>query len=541
MWDLGDEMYKRVVAVFSAFALVFGLLSMRVLQIQNSAWAAAAVSNSSVTAYYESTRGMIYDYKMRPITYMDHETLAVVRPTPEALEELAGVLSHEELESLYTRLSDGKPAAIVLDRPLKGSGEITVVDHLLRYSKSGLACHVIGYTGGDSGEGESGLEKTCDEYLKQFSGELRISYPVDAQGRLLAGAKADITDTAAEVRGGIRLTLDRDIQQIAEQAMDENGIDKGAVIIMEAGSGKIRALASRPAYDANRIADYLDDPDSPLINRALHAYAVGSVFKPVIAAAALSAGVDPQFTYECTGSIRVGDTVFHCHKEEGHGRIGMDTAVAESCNTYFIALGQAAGAQAVLSMAENLGFGVENEIADGMAGDAGTLPTAAELENPAALANFSFGQGSLTATPLQIAAMYNALASGGQYYEPYLIEAKIGENGEELEPDQPAAPLNAVDRKDVLKIDSYLEKTVREGSGSAAASPLFASSGKTATAQTGQFADGVEINQSWFAGFFPSENPRYTVVILKEDGVSGGIDCAPVFKAITEGIHMLEG
>lgn len=538
---VGDGMYKRVVAVFSAFALVFGLLSMRVLQIQNSGWAAAAVSNSSVTVYYESTRGLLYDCKMRPITYMDTQPLAAVKPTQEALEQLSGVLGQEELARLYEQLSDGKPTVLVLEQPVESTEDVTVVERALRYGANGLACHIIGYTGGDSGEGESGLEKTYNDYLKQFKGELRISYPVDANGRLLAGAGASVTDTSREVRGGIRLTLDRDIQQIAERAMDENGIDQGAVVIMEAGSGKIRALASRPAYDANRIADYLNDPSAPLINRALHSYAVGSVFKPVVAAAALAAGVDPNFTYECTGSIQVGDTVFHCHKEEGHGLIGMDMAVAESCNTYFVALGQAAGAQAVLSMAENLGFGSRNEIASGMVGDAGTLPSAQELKNPAALANFSFGQGRLSATPLQVAAMYNTFASGGQYYEPYLYEAKIDAGGEELEPQAQTAPLNAIDRRAVLRIDSYLEKTVREGSGAAAASALFASSGKTATAQTGQYVGGVEKNQSWFAGFFPSEAPQYTIVILKEDGISGGIDCAPVFKAITEGIHALGG
>lgn len=533
-------MYKRVVALFSVFALVFGLLSMRVLQIQNSAWAAAAVSNSTVTAYYERGRGVIYDCKMRPITYRDSRLLAAVKPSQEALDLLSGILTQEELADLHARLSGGKPAAILLDRAPEEGEDVTVLELPMRYSESGFACHLIGYTGGDSGTGESGLEKAYNDWLSQFEGELRVSYPVDANGRLLAGGRAEITDTLREIRGGVRLTVDRDIQQIVEQAMDQNGIDLGAVVVMEAGSGKIRAMASRPAYDANRIADYLDSPDAPLINRALHPYAVGSVFKPVIAAAALAAGVNPNFTYTCTGSIQVGDTVFHCHEESGHGTIGMDMAVAESCNTYFIALGQAAGVSAVLSAAESMGFGTGNQIASGIAGDAGTLPTAAELSNPAALANFSFGQGSLTATPLQIAAMYNTFASGGQYFEPYLVEAEIGADGSEARAWDPPAALNAVDRTDVLLIDSYLEKTVRAGSGSAASSTRFTAAGKTATAQTGQYVDGVEKNQSWFAGFFPAAEPRYTVVVLKEDGVSGGIDCAPVFKAISEGIMALE-
>ncbi len=532
-------MYKRVVALFSVFALAFGLLSMRVLQIQNSAWAAAAVSNSTVSVWNERGRGVIYDCKMRPITYRDSRMIAAVKPTQEALKAMEQVLSGEELKHLYEQLSGGKPAAILLDSVPDGNGDVTAVTYPMRYSESGFACHIIGYTGSDSGQGESGLEKAYDDWLSRFEGELRITYAVDANGRLLAGSEAEVTDTLGEIRGGVRLTVDRDIQQIVEQAMDSGGIDRGAVIVLEAGSGKIRAMASRPAYDANRIGDYLNSPDAPLINRALHPYAVGSVFKPVIVAAALAAGIDPNFTYTCTGSIQVGDTVFHCHEESGHGTITMDTAVAQSCNTYFIALGQTAGVPAVLSMAERLGFGAENEITSGIVGDAGTLPSEAELSNPAALANFSFGQGSLTATPLQIAAMYNTLASGGQYYEPYLVEAQINADGSEAQAWDPPAPLNAVNRTDVLRIGSFLEKTVREGSGSAASSAQFTAAGKTATAQTGQYVDGVEKNQSWFAGFFPAEEPQYTVVILKEDGVSGGIDCAPVFKAISEGIMAL--
>lgn len=535
-------MYRRVIATFSAFAFVFGLLAMRILQIQNSPWAASAATNSSITVYADTGRGIIYDCNMRPITYIDHEILAAVKPAETALKQLEPILTQEELASLYSQLSDGNPVVLALgggQSGIKSGTDVTITQHPMRYSNTAFACHLIGYVGGASGTGESGLEKAYDDWLSQFSGELRISYSVDANGRLLAGEQARISDTIQDIQGGIQLTIDRDIQRIAEDAMDQNGISKGAVVVLETGSGKIRAMVSRPAYNANRIADYLDDLDSPLINRALHPYAVGSVFKPVIAAAALAAGVDPGFTYTCTGSIQVGNTIFHCHEENGHGTIGMDTAVSESCNTYFVALGQAAGAERVLDMAANLGFGSPNEIASGIGGDAGTLPSESELSNPAALANFSFGQGSLTATPLQIAALYNTLASGGQYYEPYLVENQIDGEGKAVEPHVELAPLNAIDRGDALRINTFLEKTVRDGSGSSAANPGFSAAGKTATAQTGHYVDGVEKNQSWFAGFFPAENPQYTIAILKEDGVSGGIDCAPVFRAISERIMAL--
>lgn len=112
----------------------------------------------------------------------------------------------------------------------------------------------------------------------------------------------------------------------------------------------------------------------------------------------------------------------------GHGKVDLEKAIAYSCNGYFIKLTEQMKPEELLSMAEKLGFGSSVELAPGMSSSAGNLPVKKDLSNPKAKANFSFGQGDLLATPLQIAAMVNTIASGGLYTEPSLVEGLVDEN-----------------------------------------------------------------------------------------------------------------
>lgn len=533
-------MYRRVVAAFSAFCLLLGMLSLRVLQVQNSAWASAAAGNNTRTVLRETMRGSVYDCNMQLITYSQSQTVAAVKPTKAAIDAVSPYLSKEERASLYQKLADGYPATVPVPENTKiDNADVTLIHVKRRYTSDALACHILGYVGGDSGDGETGIEKSFNTYLKQHSGELRVSYTVDANGRLLNGDTAEVTDTWSKAAAGVSLTIDREIQRVAEQALNANGITAGSVVVLDTASGGVRAIASRPVFDATNVAKSLNDPAAPFVNRALSAYAVGSVFKAVVAAAAVEAGIGTDFTYTCTGSAQKGNTVFHCHEHNGHGTIAMKNAMAQSCNTYFIELAEKIGAQAIVDMAGRLGFGKQQILADAIAGEKGMLPNADELQYPAALANFAFGQGTLMATPLQVAAAFNAVASGGMYYTPTLVRALVDEQGKPVQQFKAQAGAQAMSTAVAETIRSFLEETVRTGSGKGAASEQFSAAGKTATAQSGWYENGVEIDHSWFAGFFPAQAPKYTIVIMKENGISGGLDCAPVFKDISEGIHAL--
>lgn len=176
---------------------------------------------------------------------------------------------------------------------------------------------------------------------------------------------------------------------------------------------RVRASVSLPLYDPENVAASIARQDTSLVNRALSAYNVGSVFKPLLAAAALEQGISAQETYECTGSIEVGGHVYRCAYGRGHGTVDMKTALEQSCNCYFVQLGLRLGAQTVYDITKSAGFGQSQQVAGGLRAASGNLPDAAQLEDLGQLASISFGQGALTATPVQVAAMMNLFANGG--------------------------------------------------------------------------------------------------------------------------------
>ena len=139
--------------------------------------------------------------------------------------------------------------------------------------------------------------------------------------------------------------------------------------------------------------------------------------KAVVQIAPFNAGGGPNGV----GGITVAGRIFYCHNRAGHQETDLRRAIEQSCNPYFVKLGQAAGGEQILGMAKALGFGRSTELAPGLTAAAGTLPTESDLQNLHELANFSFGQGKLTATPVQIAAMVSAVANGGMAVTPKLV------------------------------------------------------------------------------------------------------------------------
>ena len=183
--------------------------------------------------------------------------------------------------------------------------------------------------------------------------------------------------------------------------------------------------------------------DTSLLNRVLCQYNVGSVFKPVLAAAALEAGRDG-LTVECPGYTVVDGQVFRCASGTAHGTGDLAAALEKSCNGYFIRLGQELGAETVLEAARRLGFGQRVRVAGTLQGTAGVLPEAESLTPARQLANFSFGQGQLLATPLQVAAMMNAIAADGVYRAPSFVLHTLDEaTGAVLESYPPPAARQA--------------------------------------------------------------------------------------------------
>lgn len=533
-------MAKRVVAIFFMLMLSLGLLFVRILSISQSDYAQAAARNNTRTITVGTARGTFYDCNGLPLVNSSKRYVALLKPTPEALSAIEPYVSDEELSSIREKMSKGYPVSVDVDTDAIDCPDITVVTAKERYADSPLAVHLIGHLDSTGEKGETGLEKSFDSWLQMKDSDLRVSFSVDAHGRLLSGEQPKIERAGYDSAKGVRLTIDRRIQELTEESLSHSAIERGAVVVLETATGKIRAMASCPAFHPNDLAKSLNDADSPLINRALTPYAVGSIFKPVIAAAALEAGISAGLTYTCTGAITQGKTVFHCHELGGHGTIDMEEAIEVSCNPYFINLASKLEPAQLIEMADRIGFGTSTTLADNLTAPAGTLPKVEELNSPAAVANFAFGQGTLLATPLQLASLYACIANDGGYQKPVLVEGLVDDNGNLLDKTEIQPPLQAMSESTAHSIQRFLTQTVEEGSGKHAKPDGGTAAGKTATAQTGWYDGEREILHTWFAGYFPADQPEYAIVVLKEDGSSGATDGAPVFKEIAEGISRIK-
>ena len=188
----------------------------------------------------------------------------------------------------------------------------------------------------------------------------------------------------------------------------------------------------------------------------------------------------------------------------------------------------------MLQAAQRFGFGQEISLVGNLHAASGNLPDAAELARSGQLANFSFGQGSLLASPVQIAAMMNAIASGGVYHPPFFLECTVDEtDGTPLETLAHPQSRRVMSAENAALLREMLCQVVEEGTAQDAAGLEGGAGGKTGTAQTGQFdADGTERKNLWFAGFYPAEKPRWTVIVLQDGQTETAYSSAAIFARL---------
>ncbi|NLT10578.1 MAG: penicillin-binding protein 2, partial [Ruminococcus sp.] len=422
------------------------------------------------------------------------------------------------------------PVAFRSNDDITVSGAVTVIEIPERNSEDQPAQHVIGYL--SDGKGASGLEYAYDKILRSGNGENSMTYTCDGFSRVLIGDRKVLRTSNADI-GGVVTTIDLDIQKICESAGEK--INKGAIVLSDVYSGDIIALASFPSYSPNNIEAAIKDERSPLINRALYSYSVGSIFKLVTACEAINEGKN-SYIYECSGKINVKGQCFNCHKYDGHGKENITSAITDSCNTYFIALSRRLDVKKLRKLANDLGFGKEITLCTDIAASPGVLPTENDLNIPAELANFSFGQGKLSATPLQINRMTCTIANGGEVPMLRLVKG-ITVDGINIANDKMPHTTRAISDDAAVGLRRMMTAAIRDNVNSKAQSEKVSIAAKTSTAQTGRFdEEGNEYCHGWITGFFPANSPRYALTVLVEDGGYGNDSAAPIFKEIAEKI-----
>ena len=561
---------KRLVFLFFLFFICFLGLVWHLFLIQyrdGDLYAYLALEQGSRWVALENTpRGRILDRNRLPLTGERTEERVVlfpaaVRNREKAGSELAEILETEQ-ESLNNYLA-GEPCLLPhkitpeQSRTIQNRGwtGIMALPVQFRYGEQQLAAQVIGHLGKISTPGEffdlsaknnkvyhygdlvgkTGLEMYYESLLKGSLPQRAVRVYADAAGRLLGGPEFTIEEQNRDyARHDLILTIDVRIQQIVEEVM-ERSVPRGAVVILDAGSGDILAMASRPGYHPARPEDYLGAVagENYFLDRCTALYQPGSVFKVVIAAAALEEGVtgfDSPFT--CRGTE---ETLLRCWKQEGHGALTFARGFAQSCNPVFARTGLQLGAQRVIDYAGR--FGLNNQSVLGYPAPEDPRQDLKLIETPYNLVNSCIGQGPVLVTPVQIASMINTVVSGGLYRQPRLVQEICKSNGTAVSviPNDPGQ--RVISPETAEKLGKLLEMVTKEGTGQEALVPVYGSAGKTGTAQLGDNNSAVN---AWFAGYAPRANPRFVAAVLIEGSEGGSATAAPVFKEIMEGILKLD-
>ena len=440
---------------------------------------------------------------------------------------------------------------------------------LRRYPHGDMAAHVLGYLGeiADSdlvrdqdlnlyapGDvvGKLGVERTYDPLL--FGTKGQEVFRVDASGRIL-----ELIESLRPRPGwDQRLTLDLDTQKAAEAALAGR---RGAVAAIDPRTGGVLALVSHPSFDPGDFIGGInqvnwsrlrEDPGHPLMHRPVQGlYPPGSTFKPLVAWAALEEGeTTPDETVYCPGYYRLGRRTFRCWRAGGHGKVDLHKSLVQSCDTYFYEMGRRLGIERIAEYTRRVGFGSETGIdlrdeKDGLVPDpAWKVRNRGEPWQEGETIITAIGQGSLLATPLQLARFYAWIGNGGYLVPPHM-RAGFEETDRPAVTEPTALPVSQpVEHSPawMKHIQEALEGVVHEprGTGGWARLGNVRVAGKTGTSQVvRQERRGEELEEklrdhAWFAAYAPAENPTIAVAVIVENAGHGGDAAAPVARKVMQ-------
>lgn len=447
------------------------------------------------------------------------------------------------------------------------------------YPLAGLGVHFIGYVARINEQELERIDKATYRGM-QHIGKLgvEVSYEKALLGQVgfekvetnAHGRSLRILERIAPVAGkNLQLHVDAKLQALAEQAL---GNRRGAVIAMDPSTGGILAFVSTPTYDPNSFINGIDpdsynallnDPDKPLINRAINGqYSPGSTIKAFLGLAALEVeNFDPSKPISCPGwfTLPGSSHQFRDWKKTGHGTVSLHDAVVQSCDVYFYKLAVAMEVDAMKKFLEPFGFGRKTGV-DLLNESEGLLPSVEWKKSrgqkwyPGETVITGIGQGPILATPLQLASATAALANHGVRVKPQLvrafIDAKTGIARETVTESFPPIPL-----KDKQHLDIHIQNlmdVVHTNKGTAYGigyNAPYKIAGKTGTAQVKSIAQGQFYSEkqtperyrdhALFVSFAPVGDPKVAVAVIVENGGHGSSAAAPIARKIMD--HVILG
>ncbi|WP_165442916.1 peptidoglycan D,D-transpeptidase FtsI family protein [Senegalia massiliensis] len=511
---------KRLSLFFKIFIIIFVAYIIRLSWIQLVTGPKLKQKAEDQRDYELTTsqKGTIFDRNMVPLT--NKVTQKYIYISLESIKDNKDYqlylldkikLSQEELDKYILNAKNNMVKVPAKDNINNVKNGI-IVEETKEYSENNLLAHVIGYVN-ENGEG-IGVKKKYD-FLLSKSNNTKLKLILDGKSRLLSSKDdyLEVNENNDTIRNSIQLTIDYNIQQIVEEAMEEKN-DNGAVIVTDVKSGDILALTSQPDFDLNNIGDSNKEKDSEQMNRVTKfKYYPASTFKTVILLAALEAGIDLEQKFECNGSITLaeGQKTFSCHDNVVHGEINLKEAFAVSCNSIFIELANILGGEKILETIEKIGLTEKVDIdIDGE--NEGYIADLEKVLGPG-IGNLALGQEHIKLTPLQIHNLTMIIANNGIKKDMSIVKGYATNKGDISMQFDRKNDEWIFDKSYAEIIKDYMKSVVEVGTASNLdLSQYGGAAGKTGTAQKSN-----KDNNGLFTGFSPSDNPKYAVTVIVED------------------------
>ena len=533
---------RRIRLLLAALTLAFGGLLLRATWLQGVR--AESLSRLGQTQHREAVtlpagRGTIYDRTGVELGLGESATTVYANPRQVVNPRAAAVAVERTLgldaDSVYPQLADrtrgfvyverqADPAQAAALKQLKLAGFGFYREERRSYPQRSVAAQVLGYVGID-GNGLSGLELEFDRALAGRAGKETVVK--DPSGRVI-----DVQQQRAETPGrDVFLTVDHSIQANAEEVLRQTvhkwHAKSASAIVLDPRTGAVLAMAQQPGYDANRFPSAPRDLQR---NRTVtDTYEPGSTFKLITVAAALSERlVAPSTRFTLPYSLHVADRVIHDAEERGTVNYSVAQILAHSSNIGAIELAQMLGRTRLSSWITRFGFGRTTGI--DFPGESPGIVLPPEKWSGSTIGNVPIGQG-IAVTPVQMAAAYAAIANGGIWSRPHLVDHVAGGGRPSL------YRRRLVSRRIADELMLMLKDVVAEGTGQYAAMPGYQVAGKTGTAQKpdshGGYATGRYVAS--FVGIVPASRPRLVVLVTVDEphgAIWGGVVAAPAFQQI---------
>lgn len=415
------------------------------------------------------------------------------------------------LDSMTDRVVRGS----ILDKDGQVLAETRVADDgtETRYYPFGdLYAHVVGY---DS-HGKSGLEST-----ENFDLLTSNAFFIE---RLVNTVKEE-----KNIGDNIITTLDTELQKAAYDAL---GYYKGAVVVMEAGTGKVLAMVSKPTFNPNTLyknwSSLSSSENAELLNRATQgAYAPGSVFKIVTALEYMRENSDyDNYNYNCEGEINHKDTIIHCANSTVHGEETLKSAFANSCNSAFCDIGLSLNISRYRDTAKDLLFNTKLPA---------LLPSSQskfQLDKKSEdyeIMMTAMGQGKTQVSPYHMTLVSAAIANGGVLMKPYLVDEVVNYTGTSISKNYPEKYKRLMTTEEASVLKEYMTEVVTNGTGVSLSWENYTVAGKTGTAE---YSSDKTKSHSWFTGFSNVDNPELVITVIVESADNSGMSAVTVAKRI---------